>query len=62
MGAAMHAKRPAGQKASALKYDILTAMGCFGLSQDKTRQKLVLRFIALITARQTVVHALAQMV
>lgn len=50
-GAAMLAKRPAGRNASALKYDILTAMGAYALGQGKGPQKLVLRFMTLITAR-----------
>ncbi|NVK13023.1 MAG: hypothetical protein HWE35_02485 [Rhodobacteraceae bacterium] len=47
----MLAKRPAGRNASALKYDILTAMGAYALGQGKGAQKLVLRFMTLMTAR-----------
>lgn len=47
----MLAKRPAGRNASALKYDILTAMGAYALGEGKAVQKLVLRFMTLMTAR-----------
>jgi DNA-binding MarR family transcriptional regulator len=47
----MQVKRPAGRHASVVKYDILTALGAFALSQPKTPQKLVLRFMTLVTAR-----------
>ncbi|MEM5470001.1 DnaA N-terminal domain-containing protein [Celeribacter marinus] len=40
-----------GQNAAALKYDILTVLTAYGLSQDKHVQKRVLRLISLITAR-----------
>lgn len=43
--------KPVGRNASAIKYDLLTAIGTFALSQDKARQKLVLRLMTLITAR-----------
>lgn len=47
----MQVKRPAGRHASVVKYDILTALGAFALSQPKGPQKLVLRFMTLVTAR-----------
>ncbi|EBA14486.1 hypothetical protein RSK20926_01412 [Roseobacter sp. SK209-2-6] len=34
-----------------MKYDILTVMGSYALSQSKGQQKLILRFVTLITAR-----------
>ncbi len=43
--------RLTGRGAAARKYDLLTAMGAFALSQPKTTQKTVLRLITLITAR-----------
>jgi len=47
----MLAKKPSGRGASAVKYDILTAMGAYALSESKARQVLVLRFLTLLTAR-----------
>ncbi|WP_425041569.1 hypothetical protein [Primorskyibacter sp. S187A] len=41
----------AGRNAGALKYDVLTAMGAFALSQPKGKQRLILRLMTLITAR-----------
>ncbi|MFS4583568.1 DnaA N-terminal domain-containing protein [Phaeobacter sp. C3_T13_0] len=43
--------KPVGRQAAALKYDILTAMGTYALSLDKGPQRLVLRFMTLMTAR-----------
>lgn len=43
--------KPTGRNAPAMKYDVLTAMGTFALSQDKGRQRLILRLMTLITAR-----------
>lgn len=43
--------QPVGRHASALKYDILTALGTYALSRSKHDQRLVLRFITLLTAR-----------
>lgn len=43
--------KPTGRGASARKYDLLTAMGAFALSEGKSTQRLVLRIITLITAR-----------
>jgi hypothetical protein len=47
----MQMVKPVGQAAAARKYDLLTAMGTYALSQDKHRQRLVLRLMILITAR-----------
>ncbi|WP_278923804.1 DnaA N-terminal domain-containing protein [Pseudophaeobacter profundi] len=47
----MQAQKPAGRNASALKYDILTALGAFALAQPKALQRLVLRIMTLVTAR-----------
>lgn len=40
-----------GPNAAARKYDILSALSAFALSQDKHRQRQVLRLISLITTR-----------
>lgn len=47
----MLVRQPSGRGASAIKYDILTAMGAYALSQSKAQQVLVLRFLTLVTAR-----------
>ncbi|MDU9006891.1 DnaA N-terminal domain-containing protein [Sedimentitalea todarodis] len=47
----MQVTKPVGRNASALKYDILSALGVSALSGDKHRQRLVLRLIVLITTR-----------
>jgi len=47
----MLATKPVGRNAAALKYDILSALGVHALSQDKHRQRLILRLIVLITTR-----------
>ncbi|WP_293576437.1 hypothetical protein [Phaeobacter sp.] len=47
----MLVNKPVGRNAPALKYDILTAVGTFALSLDKGQQRLVLRFMTLLTAR-----------
>lgn len=47
----MATARIAGQGASARKYDILTAIGAYGLAGDKLDQRLSLRLITLVTAR-----------
>lgn len=47
----MRQLRPVGRSASALKYDLLTAMGAYALASEPTEQKRVLRFMTLITAR-----------
>lgn len=43
--------KPVGRSAAVRKYDLLTAMGVYGLSQDKALQRRVLRLMTLITAR-----------
>lgn len=43
--------KPVGRSAAVRKYDLLTAMGVYGLSKDKTLQRRVLRLMTLITAR-----------
>ena len=43
--------RAAGRNASALKYDILSALGAHALDGDKHRQKMVLRIMVLVTTR-----------
>ena len=45
------AAKPVGRNASAIKYDLLTAMGAYALAAEKGRQRLVLRLMTLITAR-----------
>lgn len=47
----MEVARPVGRGASARKYDILTALGAYALSQSKHEQRRVLRLITLVTAR-----------
>lgn len=47
----MFAKKPVGRGASVIKYDLLTAMGAFALSQAKGPQKLIFRLMTLVTAR-----------
>ncbi|MDW4499251.1 hypothetical protein R5H30_14760 [Sulfitobacter sp. D35] len=47
----MLSTKPVGRGAAARKYDLLTAMGAFALSQDKHAQRRVLRLMTLITAR-----------
>lgn len=43
--------KTAGQGSAAQKYDILTILGTFALSQDRRLQRQTLRLICLITAR-----------
>lgn len=43
--------KPVGRGAAARKYDLLTAMGAYALSQGKAPQRLVLRLMTLVTAR-----------
>ena len=43
--------KPVGRGAAARKYDLLTAMGAFALSEGKGPQRMVLRLMTLITAR-----------
>lgn len=56
----MQVKRLAGPDAASRKYDILTALGCHALGADASTQRLVLRFLTLITARynwrQNILH------
>lgn len=47
----MRQLRPVGRGASALKYDLLTAMGAYALASEPGEQRRVLRFMTLITAR-----------
>ncbi len=47
----MLAKRPTGQAAASRKYDLLTALGVHACRGSKFEQRLVLRFITVITAR-----------
>ena len=47
----MLVSKPAGRNATVIKYDILTALGTHALALDKGKQRLVLRFMTLITAR-----------
>lgn len=47
----MQVAKPVGRNASALKYDILSALGVTALAGDKHRQRLMLRLMVLITTR-----------
>lgn len=47
----MELPRPVGREAGSRKYDILTALATHALAQDGHAPRLVLRLIALITAR-----------
>ncbi len=47
----MLSRKPVGQQASVIKYDVLTAVGAFALSQPKGKQVLCQRLMTLITAR-----------
>lgn len=47
----MQLARPVGREAASRKYDILSALMAFALSQDKHIQRQVLRMMALITTR-----------
>lgn len=47
----MLAKRPSGQGAASRKYDLLTALGVHACAGTKFEQRLVLRFMTVITAR-----------
>lgn len=48
--------KPVGRNAAAVKYDILTALGAYALAGTKHDQRLVLRFLTLITARYNWAH------
>lgn len=43
--------KPVGRNAAARKYDLLTAMGTHALASANGQQRLILRFMTLITAR-----------
>lgn len=47
----MEMARPVGRAAASQKYDILSALMAFALSQDKNRQRQVMRMMSLITTR-----------
>lgn len=47
----MQVIRPVGRDAAAKKYDLLSALMAHGLAGDRHRQRLVLRFMSLITTR-----------
>ncbi|WBU55226.1 hypothetical protein [Paracoccus sp. SCSIO 75233] len=47
----MQVIRPVGREAAAKKYDILSALMAYGLAGDQHRQRLVMRFMSLITTR-----------
>lgn len=47
----MLSTKPVGRGASARKYDLLTALGTFALTQGKHDQRRALRLMTLITAR-----------
>lgn len=47
----MQVAKPVGRNASAMKYDILSALGVSALCGDKHRQRLMLRLMVLITTR-----------
>lgn len=47
----MLSTKPVGRGAQARKYDLLTALGAYALSQGKHDQRRVLRLMTLITAR-----------
>lgn len=47
----MLASKAVGRDAATKKYDMLTALGTFALSQEKGTQRLILRLMVLITAR-----------
>lgn len=47
----MQVMKPVGRDAATKKYDILSALLAHGLRQDKHRQRLIMRLMALITTR-----------
>ncbi len=47
----MLAKRPSGQAAASRKYDLLTALGAHACGGSKFQQRLVLRFMTIVTSR-----------
>lgn len=52
----MAVTKPVGQGAQARKYDILSAIGAWGLASGKVDQRLALRLIVLVTARYNWAH------
>lgn len=50
-GRVMRATKLVGPEAASQKYDILTALGCHALCGPAGLQRLVLRFLTLVTAR-----------
>lgn len=54
-------KRAVGRAGSSQKYDILTILGTFALSQDRRLQRQTLRLICLITARYNWQHDMLEM-
>ncbi|MDV4146488.1 MULTISPECIES: DnaA N-terminal domain-containing protein [Shimia] len=47
----MQIAKPVGREAASRKYDILSALMAFALSEDRTIQRQVMRMMALITTR-----------
>lgn len=47
----MQVIRPVGREAAAKKYDVLSALMALALSADPHRQRLILRFLSLVTTR-----------
>lgn len=47
----MLVSKPVGREAATKKYDILSALSAFALSQDKHAQRRILRLMSLITTR-----------
>ena len=43
--------RPVGREAATKKYDVLSALMALALSADPHRQRLILRFLSLVTTR-----------
>ena len=43
--------KPVGRDAATKKYDILSALLAYGLRQDKHKQRLIMRLMALVTTR-----------
>lgn len=56
----MQARTLGGPNAQSMKYDLLTALGCYALAQPAGFQRLVLRFLTLITARYNWRHGILQ--
>ena len=47
----MLVSKPVGREAATKKYDILSALSAFALSQDKHAQRRILRLMSLVTTR-----------